>query len=68
MFQGDSVTDSEIVSMHVMLGKNGTGKTTFVRLFAGEESDAAADKGDMAVSPKPQTISHISKASLARYC
>ena len=53
-----------------MLGKDGTGKTTFVRLFAGEEADAPANKGDIALSPKPQVeqISPISKASLARYC
>ena len=47
-------TDSEII---VMLGENGTGKTTFVRLLAGEEPDSPADKQNMAVSLKPQTIS-----------
>jgi ATP-binding cassette, sub-family E, member 1 len=47
-------TDSEII---VMLGENGTGKTTFVRLLAGEEPDDPADKQSMAVSLKPQTIS-----------
>jgi ATP-binding cassette subfamily E protein 1 len=47
-------TDSEII---VMLGENGTGKTTFVRLLAGEEPDLATDKQSMAVSLKPQTIS-----------
>ena len=40
-----------------MLGENGTGKTTFVRLFAGEEPDIPADKLNMALSLKPQTIS-----------
>ena len=47
-------TDSEII---VMLGENGTGKTTFVRLLAGEEPDNPTDKQNMAVSLKPQTIS-----------
>lgn len=49
-----SFTDSEII---VMLGENGTGKTTFVRLLAGEEPDNPTDKQSMAVSLKPQTIS-----------
>ena len=49
-----SFTDSEII---VMLGENGTGKTTFVRLLAGEEPDNPIDKQNMAVSLKPQTIS-----------
>ena len=52
--QEGSFTDSEII---VMLGENGTGKTTFVRLLAGEEPDEPADKQSMAVSLKPQTIS-----------
>ena len=49
-----SFTDSEII---VMLGENGTGKTTFVHLLAGEEPDDPADKQSIAVSHKPQTIS-----------
>jgi ATP-binding cassette, sub-family E, member 1 len=49
-----SFTDSEII---VMLGENGTGKTTFVRLLAGEEPDDPTDKQSMSVSLKPQTIS-----------
>jgi ATP-binding cassette subfamily E protein 1 len=49
-----SFTDSEII---VRLGENGTGKTTFVRLLAGEEPDNPTDKQSMAVSLKPQTIS-----------
>ena len=52
--QEGSFTDSEII---VMLGENGTGKTTFVRLLAGEEPDNPIDKQSMAVSLKPQTIS-----------
>ncbi|KAI6124406.1 P-loop containing nucleoside triphosphate hydrolase protein [Pisolithus croceorrhizus] len=50
-----SFTDSEIV---VMLGENGTGKTTFVRLLAGVTTpDVESDKMELAVSLKPQTIS-----------
>ncbi|KAF8462091.1 P-loop containing nucleoside triphosphate hydrolase protein, partial [Russula ochroleuca] len=52
--QEGTFTDSEII---VMLGENGTGKTTFVRLLAGEEPDDPTDKQSMAVSLKPQTIS-----------
>ncbi|KAH9039173.1 P-loop containing nucleoside triphosphate hydrolase protein [Lactarius hengduanensis] len=52
--QEGTFTDSEII---VMLGENGTGKTTFVRLLAGEEPDNPTDKQSMAVSLKPQTIS-----------
>ena len=47
-------TDSEII---VMLGENGTGKTTFIRLLAGDTPDVDTDKQSFAVSLKPQTIS-----------
>lgn len=47
-------TDSEII---VMLGENGTGKTTLVRLLAGDTPDIETDKQTFAVSLKPQTIS-----------
>jgi ATP-binding cassette, sub-family E, member 1 len=47
-------TDSEII---VMLGENGTGKTTFVRLLAGDKPDDETDKQSLAVSLKPQAIS-----------
>ncbi|KZT37477.1 P-loop containing nucleoside triphosphate hydrolase protein [Sistotremastrum suecicum HHB10207 ss-3] len=47
-------TDSEII---VMLGENGTGKTTFVRLLAGDSPDVETDKQALNVSLKPQTIS-----------
>ena len=40
-----------------MLGENGTGKTTFVRLLAGDTPDEETDKQSFAVSLKPQTIS-----------
>ena len=49
-----SFTDSEIV---VMLGENGTGKTTFIRLLAGDTPDLETDRQTFSVSLKPQTIS-----------
>lgn len=52
--EAGSFTDSEII---VMLGENGTGKTTFVRLLAGDTPDVETDKQTLAVSLKPQTIS-----------
>ncbi len=52
--EAGSFTDSEII---VMLGENGTGKTTFVRLLAGDTPDQEADRQTLAVSLKPQTIS-----------
>ena len=39
--QEGSFTDSEII---VMLGENGTGKTTFVRILAGDTPDNEVDK------------------------
>lgn len=66
--EAGSFTDSEIV---VMLGENGTGKTTFIRMLAGllksDEQAAALEDGDeflaaqlgvptMNVSYKPQMI------------
>ena len=41
----------------VMLSKNGTWKTTFVHLLAGDELDESADRQSVAMSLKPQTIS-----------
>ncbi|KAG6919806.1 ABC transporter E member 2 [Tephrocybe rancida] len=52
--EAGSFTDSEII---VMLGENGTGKTTFVRLLAGDTPDLETDKQTLSVSLKPQTIS-----------
>ncbi|KAK7061822.1 ABC transporter E family member 2 [Favolaschia claudopus] len=52
--EGGSFTDSEII---VMLGENGTGKTTFVRLLAGEPPDDKEVTQSLSVSLKPQTIS-----------
>jgi len=47
-------TNSEII---VMLGENGTGKTTFIRLLAGDTPDVETDRQTFSVSLKPQTIS-----------
>ncbi|PIL23244.1 ATP-binding cassette transporter [Ganoderma sinense ZZ0214-1] len=53
--EGGSFTDSEII---VMLGENGTGKTTFVKLLAGDApDDPNTERPTMSVSLKPQTIS-----------
>lgn len=47
-------TDSEII---VMMGENGTGKTTFCRLMAGAlKPDSVKKVPDMRISMKPQTI------------
>lgn len=47
-------TDSEII---VMMGENGTGKTTFCRLLAGVlKPDSKAGVPEMKISMKPQTI------------
>jgi ATP-binding cassette subfamily E protein 1 len=47
-------TDSEII---VMMGENGTGKTTFCRMLAGAlKPDSKAQVPEMKISMKPQTI------------
>jgi ATP-binding cassette, sub-family E, member 1 len=49
-----SFTDSEII---VMLGENGMGKTTLIKLLAGRETpDQEDQKLSLSVSLKPQTI------------
>ncbi|GAX75697.1 hypothetical protein CEUSTIGMA_g3140.t1 [Chlamydomonas eustigma] len=53
---GGDFTDSEII---VMLGENGTGKTTFIRMLAGalEPDEGANELPKFQVSYKPQKIS-----------
>ncbi|KAK9357383.1 P-loop containing nucleoside triphosphate hydrolase protein [Lipomyces starkeyi] len=53
--QAGEFTDSEII---VMMGENGTGKTTFCRMLAGSLTpDNGKKVGEMSVSMKPQKIS-----------
>lgn len=40
----------------VLLGENGTGKTTFVRILAGQDKESGVDLPPIKVSYKPQTI------------
>lgn len=50
-----SFTDSEII---VMLGENGTGKTTFIRMLAGNlQPDGGVKMPPLNISYKPQKIS-----------
>lgn len=52
-------TDSEII---VMMGENGTGKTTFCKLLAGQEKpDGTAKVPAMNISMKPQKITPNSR-------
>ncbi|KAG8884775.1 Fe-S cluster-binding ribosome biosynthesis protein [Tulasnella sp. 331] len=52
--EGGDFTDSEII---VMLGENGMGKTTFVKLLAGDTPDEGEEaKMGLSVSLKPQKI------------
>jgi ATP-binding cassette, sub-family E, member 1 len=56
-------TDSEIL---VMLGENGTGKTTFIRMLAGLlQADGDEQVPELNVSYKPQKISPKFPVSLA---
>uniref|UniRef100_A0A8C2ZYJ1 ATP-binding cassette sub-family E member 1 n=1 Tax=Cyclopterus lumpus TaxID=8103 RepID=A0A8C2ZYJ1_CYCLU len=55
-------SDSEIM---VMLGENGTGKTTFIRMLAGGlKPDGGGEVPILSVSYKPQTISPKFKGSV----
>lgn len=50
-----SFSDSEVV---VLIGENGTGETTFIKLLSGKEQpDQKIEPLSMAVAVKPQTIS-----------
>lgn len=60
--KGGGFTDSEII---VMLGENGTGKTTFIRMLAGRlEPDGAGEVPVLNVSYKPQKISPKSEGTV----
>lgn len=48
-----SFSESQII---VLLGENGTGKTTFVKILAGIDKDVQSGL-DLKISYKPQTIS-----------
>lgn len=54
--EGGQFSDSEIL---VLLGENGTGKTTFIRLLAGklQPDDGSASVPQLHISYKPQKIS-----------
>jgi ATP-binding cassette subfamily E protein 1 len=53
--QGGSFTDSEII---VLLGENGTGKTTLIRILAGNlAAEDGVDVPQLNISYKPQKIS-----------
>lgn len=59
--QTGGFTDSEII---VMLGENGTGKTTFIRMLAGRlKPDGGGELPVLNVSYKPQKISPKSTVS-----
>jgi ATP-binding cassette subfamily E protein 1 len=53
--EGGQFTDSEII---VMLGENGTGKTTFIRMLAGVDrpDDDSSEIPELNVSYKPQKL------------
>ncbi|GFS60464.1 ATP-binding cassette sub-family E member 1 [Trichonephila inaurata madagascariensis] len=60
--EAGTFTDSEIV---VMLGENGTGKTTFIRMMAGKlQPDGGGDIPALNISYKPQKISPKSQGSV----
>jgi ATP-binding cassette, sub-family E, member 1 len=54
--EGGQFTDAEII---VLLGENGTGKTTFIKMLAGKvhPDDGNKEIPQLHISYKPQTIS-----------
>ena len=60
---GGNFTDSEIM---VLLGENGTGKTTFIRMLAGrlEPDEGKSDLPELHISYKPQKISPKSQTTV----
>lgn len=60
---GGTFSDSEII---VMLGENGTGKTTFIRMMAGklDPDSGCAEIPPLNISYKPQKISPKSKGTV----
>ncbi|CAG2101073.1 unnamed protein product [Medioppia subpectinata] len=61
--QPGTFTDSEII---VMLGENGTGKTTFIRMLAGnlKPDEGESDVPTLNISYKPQKISPKSQGTV----
>lgn len=61
--EAGNFTDSEIM---VLLGENGTGKTTFIRMLAGklEPDDGKSDLPELHISYKPQKISPKSQSTV----
>ncbi|XP_066976161.1 protein Pixie [Macrobrachium rosenbergii] len=60
---GGNFTDSEIM---VLLGENGTGKTTFIRMLAGrlEPDEGKSELPELHISYKPQKISPKSQTTV----
>lgn len=61
--ENGNFTDSEIM---VLLGENGTGKTTFIRMLAGrlDPDEGKADLPELHISYKPQKISPKSQSTV----
>ncbi|KAK4321972.1 hypothetical protein Pmani_007255 [Petrolisthes manimaculis] len=61
--EAGNFTDSEIM---VLLGENGTGKTTFIRMLAGklEPDDGKSELPELHISYKPQKISPKSQSTV----
>ena len=61
--EGGNFTDSEIM---VLLGENGTGKTTFIRMLAGrlDPDEGKSELPELHISYKPQKISPKSQSTV----